>query len=355
MTKARKLRSRKAGLPPGSLVHIGEVKTATPTVTLIDYDTDKLSETTLPDISSLAARGKSHGIRWANFYGIKDPADLLAVARQFDLHPLVQEDILNNAQRQKIDAYDDYLYVVLHRYELGGRTLELVQDQISLIIGRQSLLSFQERPSRTFEPVRQSLRSERSSLRRSGVDMLAYSLLDAVVDSYFAIIEQLNEHAETLEQQILGRPKPSALQGIHQLKRCVSQLRRNLYPLREVVANLNRDSTGFFSADVRLYLRDVYDHIVHILESLEDLRELATGLLDVYLSTVSHRVNLEVRALTVVATVFMPATLIAGIFGMNFREMPWLADAGGFYYAIALMGLIAGCMLFIIWQRKRKN
>lgn len=352
MRKPKKLRSQKAGLPPGSLVHIGELKTPAPSLNLIDYDAAGYAEITPPEIAGLSRNNPDFRTRWANFYGPLNPEVLGAVGDTFGLHPLVQEDILNTAQRQKVDAYADYLYVVLHRYELNPDSLELSQDQISLVIGRDFLLTFQERQSRTFEPVRQRLRSDRANLRRFGVDMLAYSLLDAVVDSYFAVIEQLNDRAELLESQILGRPKPSALEGIHQLKRCVSQLRRNLHPLREVVGSLYRDSVDFFTAETQLYLRDVYDHTVHIIESLEDLRDLSTSLLDVYLSTVSHRVNLQVRTLTLIATTFMPASLIAGIFGMNFKWMPWLDLPTGFVYALALMGLIASLMLIAIWRRK---
>ena len=166
------------------------------------------------------------------------------------------------------------------------------------------------------------------------------------------VIEQLDEQADSLESQLLHKPRPQTLKRIHQLKRCVSQLRRNLHPLREVLGNLHRDADDFFGAEIQLYLRDVYDHTVHILESLEDLRDQATVLLDVYLSTVSHRVNLEVRALSVVATIFMPATLIAGVFGMNFKLMPWLEEASGFSYALGLMGCIAVVMLALFWRRK---
>lgn len=352
MSKPRKLRSRKAGLPPGSLVHIGEIKTSTPGFSVIDFDESGLRESPLPDTAGLAAQPREYGTRWANVYGAHAPGDLAAIGRIYGLHPLVLEDILNTDQRQKIDAYEDYLYLVLHRYELTTGPLELNQDQISLVIGRDYVLTFQERQSKTFEPVRQRLRAEHTGLRKGGVDTLAYSLIDSVVDSYFGIIEQLNDYAESLESDILGHPKPAALEGIHQFKRCVSQLRRNLSPLREILGTLHRDAGDFFRTELQLYLRDVYDHTVHILESLEDLRDLASGLLDVYLSTVSHRVNLEVRTLTVVATIFMPATLIAGVFGMNFREMPWLGDTAGFSYALGLMGLIAALMLFLFWRRK---
>lgn len=352
MSRPRKLRSRKAGLPPGSLVHIGEIKTASASLSLFDFDANGYVEHSPSDITDLSRRGADFAIRWANFYGLSSPETLSSVGRVFGLHPLAQEDILNTAQRQKIDAYEDHVYIVLHRYDLNPQSLGLALDQISLVIGRDFLLTFQERPSKTWEPVRQRLRSERSTLRRSGVDMLAYSLLDAVVDSYFGVIEQLNEDAEILERRIMGHPGPRDLERIHQLKRCVSILRRDLHPLRDVLGILYRDNIDFFSTGTQLYLRDVHDHALHIIESLDDLRDLSTSLLDVYLSTVSHRVNLQVRALTMVATVFMPASLIAGIFGMNFQVMPWLELSDGFYYALALMGLVANFMLAIIWWRK---
>lgn len=352
MSKPRKLRSRKAGLPPGSLVHIGDVKTEQPIYTLLDFDKDTCLEKTLESVEELARHSPPRTTRWANIYGIHEPASLAATGNLFGLHPLVQEDILNTSQRQKVDSYDSYLYIVLHRYELKDKPLELQQDQISLVVGRDFLLSFQERPSKTFEPVRQRLRTERNALRSGGAGMLAYSLIDAVVDSYFSLIEQLSEHAEQLESEILHQAKPSTLEGIHQLKRCISGLRRDLYPLREVLSALHRDAGGFFGNDIQIYLRDVYDHSVHIIESLEDLRDLATGLLDVYLSTVSHRVNLEVRTLTVAATIFMPATLIAGIFGMNFHVMPWLDNPDGFQLALTLMALIATIMVLLFWRRR---
>jgi magnesium transporter len=352
MKTPKKLRSRKAGLPPGSLVHIGEKKAETASFSVIDFDGRGFFEATLHSPSELSSQPRNFAIRWANVYGAQSPADLAVIGSIFGLHPLVQEDILNNAQRQKIEAYEDYLYLVLHRYELKAGRLDIGQDQISLVIGRDYLLSFQEQQSKTFEPIRQRLRTEHASIRKGGTDMLAYSLIDSVVDSYFSVIEQLYEHAEKLEDDILGHPAPATLEGIHQFKRSVSYLRRNLHPLRELLGGMNRDAGTFFRPEMQPYLRDVYDHTVHILESLEDLRDLATGLLDVYLTTVSHRVNLEVRTLTVVATIFMPATLIAGIFGMNFHFMPGQESPNGFAYALGLMGLIACTMLLLFWRRK---
>ncbi len=352
MRKPKKPRSRKAGLPPGSLVHIGEIKTATPGISVLDFGPAALSEAGMPDAAALVAYRRENSTLWGNVYGLQDAADLAAIGAAFQWHPLVLEDILNNNQRQKIDAYDNYLYVVLHRYEVTSEPLDVVQDQISLVIGPDYLLSFQERPSQTFEPVRQRLRSDRGNLRAAASDMLAYSLIDALVDSYFAVIEQLDEYSENLEADILERAGPQVPEKIHQFKRCVSQLRRNVYPLRELLGSLHREHAHFFGPEIQIYLRDVYDHTVHIVESLDDLRELATGLLDIHLSTVSNRVNLEVRALTVVATIFMPATLLAGIFGMNFHFMPWLERPAGFYYVTGLMLAIAAVMLVLFWRRR---
>lgn len=352
MKEPRKRRSRKAGLPPGSPVHIGEVRTIRSSISLMDFGPAGCVETELPDTNALAAYSRKHDVLWANVCGVHNAELLGEIGKVFGLHPLVVEDIVNTDQRQKVEGYGNYLYLVLHRYQFDGRQQDLAQEQISLVIGRDFVLSIHESLADTFGTVRERLRTDRGGVRHGGADTLAYSLLDAIVDGYFSIVEELGDRADRLEGQILSRPKPPTLQGIHQLKRDLSRLRRNVYPLREVLASLHREVGDFFRPEVQLYLRDVYDHTVHVLESIEDLRDLATGLLDVYLSTASHRLNLEVRTLTVVTTVFMPATLIAGIFGMNFRQMPWLDLPAGFDYSMTLMGMVAFLMLLLFWWRR---
>lgn len=348
----KKLRSQKSGLPPGALVHIGEIKTQAPVLSLIDFNGEVCVEKELTDLGALTNPPPAGGVRWLNVHGLQEAVLLGEIGKHFGLHPLVTEDILNTDQRAKVDDYDDYLFIVVHLYDMGRQHDDLSVDQISLVVARDFVLSFQERPSGTFSPIRQRLRLERSQLRRQGSDYLAYSLLDAVVDSYFGVIERLAERAEALEEEILKRPKPTTLQGIHELKRQVMQLRRTLWPLRETLNAVLRGQNDFFRPETQVYLRDVYDHAVHVLESLDDLRELLTGLLDIYLTTLSNRVNLEVRRLTVITTIFMPATLIAGVFGMNFRSMPWLEDATGFWQAITLMGGVALTMTVIFWFRR---
>lgn len=352
MPRKKKLRSSKAGLPPGALVHIGEVKTAAPSLTLLAYGTDKLVERELPELAALDAEDTALPVRWLNIYGLHDPALLAAIGKRFHLHPLVLEDILNTDQRPKVDAYDDYLYVVAQVYDATRLRNDLATDQISMVIGHDFVLTFQERRTGTFEPIRQRLRAEKSPVRREGCDYLAYALLDNVVDGYFSIIERLGDQCEELEEEILGMPKRGALQKAHALKRELSHLRRSIWPLREVMSSLQRNHAEFFGSETRLYLRDIYDHTVHLLEQLEDLRDLLTGLLDIYLSSVSNRVNMEVRALTVVTTMFMPAALVTGIFGMNFRTMPLLESPDGFWLALSTMGGVALLMLALFWRRR---
>jgi magnesium transporter len=263
---------------------------------------------------------------------------------------LVLEDILNTNQRPKIDDYGDYLFLVARFFEIDGD--EINSDQVSLVLGRNFVLTFQERPSGRFDPVRERLRQDRGQTRKLGADYLAYSLLDVIVDRYFTILESIGERTEELEDTMLARPQPGTLHAVHQLKRETLTLRRSIWPLREVINNLTRADDRFFRPETRPYLRDVYDHTVHAIESLEATRDVISGMLDIYLSAVSNRVNQEVRALTVVAIIFMPATLISGIFGMNFRFMPLLDLPFGFLVAIGMMATVAATLSIVFWRRR---
>lgn len=352
MANGRKRRSQKSGLPPGSLVHIGDIKTEETSLILTRLGSDGIEERALTSIADIPPADACFPVRWLNVYGVHDTAVMAAIGKHFGLHPLVIEDILATDQRPKVDAFDAYLYVVGRIYDSGRSRSDLSLDQISLIIGRDFLLTFQERRSGTFDPIRQRLRAESVSGRRQASDYLAYSLLDAIVDGYFCAVERLGDKCEALEEEILGRPRKNALQKTHALKREISLLRRTIWPMRELIGSLQRNHASFFSEETRLYLRDVYDHTVHLLEQLEDLRELLTGLLDIYLSSVSNRVNLEVRTLTLLTTVFMPAALIAGIFGMNFRSMPLLDHPDGFWTALSIMGAVAVLLFAVFWSRK---
>lgn len=352
MSKNRRNRAKKVGLPAGTLLHVGEVKTAHPALTLFRYDNATLTETGSASLSALDLSPPQNGTLWLNVHGLNDPGLMAEIGRHFGLHPLVLEDILHTNQRPKLDSYPDYLFIVTRFFGYAPEQMAIGSEQISIILGRNFVLTFQERPTGSFDPIRERLRANRANLREAGADHLAYALLDIVVDRYFIVLEQIGDDCDTLEEELLRKPNATMLQGIHKLKRETMELRRAVWPLREVINSLIRNDGHFFEHDTVLYLRDVYDHTVHFIESLEALRDLLAGMLDIYLSSISNRVNMELRALTVVAMLFMPATLIAGIFGMNFRVMPWLQEAHGFWFAIGLMAGIAALMGLIFWRRQ---
>lgn len=351
-TPSKPLRSRKVGLPAGTLVHIGERKTERAAITLVEYGTDGLEETCCVDPSACSVRRSDFPRLWLNVHGLHEPEVVREIGRRFQLHPLALEDILNTDQRPKVDDYGDYLFLVARFSDVDAATRTLATEQVSFILGRDFLLTFQERPTGSFDPVREWLRSDKARIRQQGTDYLAYALLDVLVDRYFGVLEQIGERTEQLEEDLLIRPDAGHLHALHTLKRETLALRRAIWPLREVINTLVRNEGRFFAAETQPYLRDIYDHTVHLIESLEAIRDLIAGMLDIYLSSISNRVNQEVRTLTVFALIFMPATLISGIFGMNFKAMPLLEAPYGFLFAIGLMLGVAATLGIVFWRRR---
>ena len=352
MKRTRRTRSKKVGLPPGALVPFGEVKTAQSAIDLFRYDSVQLSEHTANALAGLDLSTSVDGTLWLNIYGLHDAGLMAEIGSAFNLHPLVLEDILNTDQRPKLDSFDDYLFFVTRFFSYDKSTMQIGSEQVSMILGHNFVLTFQERPTGSFDPIRERLRTNKGHIRKAGADYLAYALLDVIVDRYFIVLEQIGDDCDTLEEELLRKPTSTVLQGIHKLKRETMELRRAVWPLREVVNSLIRNESDFFQHDTVLYLRDVYDHTVHFIESLESLRDLLAGMLDIYVSSISNRVNMEVRALTVVAMLFMPATLMAGIFGMNFKVMPLLQDADGFWIAMGMIATVDIIMGLIFWRRQ---
>jgi len=355
LLRRKKHRANKIGLPPGALVYVGDAvakQLDKPKISKIIYDSNGLEECEL-DISDLSnlTRDDTKNI-WLNVHGVHDAALIKQIGELFHLHPLVLEDILNTEQRPKIDEFDTYIFLETRLFYYHAESMSTSSEQISLVLGHNFLLTFQERSTGAFEPIRERLRATRAPIRELGVDYLAYALLDSVVDRYFSVLEEVGEASETLEEALLNNPSNAELHSIHQLKHSSIELRRAVWPLREVINSLTRNEKGFFKPTTMPYLRDVYDHTVNFIESLESIRDTLSGMMDIYMASVSQRVNLELRALTVVAMLFMPATLIAGIFGMNFNYMPWINDHNGFWWALAIMAGIALLMILIFWRRQ---
>jgi magnesium transporter len=290
-------------------------------------------------------------VSWINADGVHDVKLVEALGHGLGLHPLVMEDILNTDQRPKVEAYGDYLYIVIKMLHFDGETREIRPEQVSLILGRHFVLSLQERPEDVFEGVRQRLRSGRR-IRLMGADYLAYSLLDAIVDNYFFLLEKFGDQVELLEEELITSPTPATLSQIHHFKREMLLLRKAVWPLREVLSSLTRDDNPLISAETRLFLRDVHDHTIHVIDNIETLRDLLAGMIDIYLSSVSNRMNEIMKVLTIMATIFIPLTFIAGVYGMNFEYMPELHWRWAYPLVLLVMiGSACGLLLFFRFRK----
>ena len=270
----------------------------------------------------------------------------------FHLHSLTLEDIVNTGQSPKIEDYDDYLFIVLKMLYYHESKNEIEVEQVSLCLGPNFVLSFQEEKGRdVFNPVRERIRNGKGRVKKMGADYLAYSLIDSVVDSYFLILEKLGERIETLEELVVSEPSQTVLHDIHALKREMIFLRRSVWPLREVVSNLERGESPLIQESMHIYYRDVYDHTIRIIETIESFRDLLSGILDIYLSSISNRTNAVMKVLTIIATIFMPLTFLAGLYGMNFEYMPELKQHWG-YPALLLFMAFIGISMLIYFKRK---
>lgn len=343
-------RSKKTGLPPGTLVHIGERRTEKVTFTVFRYGAAGCEELQ-PHQANQLAPPDDESVVWINVSGVHNVEVLEAIGKQFVLHPLLLEDIANTDQRPKLDDYETYFFLVIKMMSLTDRK-EIAVEQVSLVLGRNYVLSFQENGTDVFQPVRERLRGGKGRLRQSGADYLLYALVDAIVDQYFAVLEFMGEKIELLQQTVVADPKPETLNEIHGLKRQLLFVRRAVWPLRDVMNNLSRSDCPFLQEATKLFFRDVYDHVVQIVDTIETLREMVSASLDIYLSSVSYRLNAVMRVLTVITTIFMPLSFIASIYGMNFEHMPELKSTWG--YPIVLVAMtVVGLGMLVLFRNKR--
>jgi magnesium transporter len=348
--------SRKAGLIPGTLVHVGDLDQHPVRITLIDYDADHVTERELTLADDCQECKDGNTVTWINVEGVHDPAVIERIGSVFGLHPLVMEDVMNTEQRPKLEDYGEYLYIVVRMlYERPGDdedTMEIDSEQVSLIVGPNVLFTFLEDPGDVFDPVRKRIRENRGRVRKNGADYLAYALIDVIVDNYFAVLERFGDLTEDLEQDVMGSPTTETLQSIQHMKRAMIQVRRAIWPLRDVVSVLLRGDSPLIKKTTAVYLRDVYDHVVRVVDIVETHREMLAGLMDIYLSNVSNRMNQVMKVLTVIATIFIPLTFIAGVYGMNFTNIPELHWRYGYWYAWCVM-LVVGLVMLLYFRRKK--
>jgi magnesium transporter len=343
-------RSRKTGLPPGTLVHIGERKSEKVTISLFRYRGEGCEELQVEQADRLAPPA-DESVIWINVGGVHHVDVLETLGKQFSLHPLLLEDVANTDQRPKLDDYEEYLFLVIKMLSLTERK-EIAVEQVSLVLGRNYVISFQENGSDVFQPVRERLRGGKGRLRQSESDYLLYALVDAIVDQYFAVLELMGERLEAVQQTVVDDPKPDTLNHIHALKRQLLFLRRAVWPLRDVMNNLSRSDCRFLHEPTKVFFRDVYDHVVQIVDTIETLREMVSASLDIYLSSVSYRLNAVMRVLTVITTIFMPLSFIASIYGMNFEYMPELKSPWGYPMVLGVMAAV-GVGMLVLFRKKR--
>lgn len=345
--------SGKVGLPPGTPVYIGDRQDQPVCLTLISYNENTVSERTLPAVVDAFGAITPATVSWLNIDELSDVETIETLCKRFTIHPLVIEDIVHTAQRPKTDIYDHYIFIVLRMLRYDNQQQIVTSEQVSFILGDHFLFTFQERVGDVFEQIRQRLRTGKGRIRRMGPDYLAYTLMDSIVDSYFLILEAVGERIEALEDELLNGPDKKTLSRIHQLKNELMTLRRSVWPLRELINSLERGESTLVKPDTRVFLRDIYDHTIQVVETLEGYRDIVSGMIDIYLSSASNRTNEIMKVLTIMASIFIPLSFIAGVFGMNFEHMPELrwrwAYPFGFWTLIVL--LIGG----MLWYFKRKK
>lgn len=355
--RLQRFRRKRPGEAPGTVVHTGERVEDRVHITVIDYDEDQSQHRVVDDIEEVFEFRDTASVTWVNVDGLHDTEVLERLGDHFGLHPLILEDIADTNQRPKVEVHEDYVYLVVkmlyHREDLD----RFHAEQVSLVVGDNFVFSFQEQEGDIFDPVRERIEAGRGRIRRGGSGYLAYALIDTIVDHYFVMLEVLGDDMEDLEGRVVEEPEPETVQDIHRMKRELLFLRKSVWPLREVLNALMRHEEAPFDEDVQPYLRDVYDHTIHVIDTMETLREMVSGMLDIYLSSVNNRMSEVMKVLTIIATIFIPLTFVAGIYGMNFDpeasplNMPELAWGWG--YPATLLGMLAISIVMLIYFRRK--
>ncbi len=341
--------SKKSGKPPGTLVFVGKRKQETVKMHVTDYTPTKITERDAKKVEECFPYMKKPTTTWINVTGVHDTEIIERLGKCFGLHPLTMEDILNTGQRPKVEEFDKYLFIVLKMIRMESSEVEI--EQLSIVLGRGFVISFQEREGDVFNQIRERINKKGSRFRKLGNDYLAYALMDAVVDNYFSVLENIGERIESMEEKLIGNPDPKTLNEIHKLKRELIFLRKSVWPLREVISTIQRGDSRLFGKKTQMYLRDVYDHTIQVIDTIETYRDMVSGMLDIYLSSVSNRMNEVMKVLTIFASIFIPLTFVAGLYGMNFKYMPELDWEFG-YPMVWLVIILMSSTMLIYFRRK---
>lgn len=354
MSKRYKIQNKNLGTSPGTLTYIGKEVNFDTKIIWTSYNFEKYEVNEVSDIEHFNVELTEEETYWMNVDGIHEPQMIASIGDLFDLHPLMLEDILNTQQKPKFEYYnEEQLFVTFKMIEYNPYTREAEIEHLSLVLGEGYLISFQEERSKDiFEPILLRIKVSAGKTRKNGADYLLYSLIDLVVDNYYSVLDKFSENMEQLEEDIIKNPNPKSLNELYSLKRELTLIRKAIFPLREMLASLIREEAPLITSNTSLYLRDALDHVMQVIETIDSYRDLGASLMDLYLSQVSNKMNNVMKVLTVISVIFMPLTFVAGIYGMNFDNMPELHWKYGYYAIWLIMIFLVITMLF--WF-KRKN
>jgi magnesium transporter len=329
------------GEAPGVLRVRKETPKEAPIITLIEYDAEFLEERVVSDSRELLSHLNNERVTWINIDGLGDVEILRMLGERFNLHPLALEDVLDTSQRPKVEQYGDYLFIVAQMLYLDQERV-MCAEQVSMFLGKTFLITLQEEAEfDVFEPVRARIRAAGGQMRKSRSDYLAYALLDSIIDHYYPVLELVGKKIDQIEDNLVDNPLARSVGGMQEDKRMLTQIRRLVWPLRDVVNSLLHDETGFVRSGTKIFLRDCYDHTVQLMDLVESYRDVLSGLMEITISSIGLRTNEIMRVLTVITSIFIPLTFIAGVYGMNFAHMPELAQPHGYFVCLLVMLLVA--------------
>lgn len=352
MARYIKKNRKKVGESPGSLIHIGDYSSEKIELTLIEYNKEFYERKELNKIEECFQRKDASTIKWVNIEGVHDVSIIEKIGKQFSFHPLMLEDILNTNQRPKMDDYEDYILVVLKMIYYNEEKREVVTEQVSLVLVDNYVFCFQEFKGDVFDGIRERISTAKGNIRKLGADYLMYAIIDSIVDSYFIILEKLGDNAEEIEHKLMEEPEKEILQNIYNTKRELIYLNNSVWPLREVIGNLTRTDSKLIGENTQLYLNDIHDHIMQIVDVIDSYRDIMSGMLDTYLSSISNRTNDVMKTLTIFSSIFIPLTFLAGIYGMNFKYFPELGIPWA-YPAFWVITVVMIILMLLYFRRKR--
>lgn len=343
--------SKKAGLAPGTIIHTGQNNKLPVLINLTIYNEEKIVQKAIEKIEEIPVFKKEF-VNWLDVQGVHDSKLLEELGRKFGLHPLLLEDVANTIQRPKFESFAQHDFVVISNLYYDENANEVKSEQVTFVLGDEYVLSFQEKQGNLFKPIFLRIQTSKGKIRKQPPDFLLYSLMDLIVDNYFVVLEKLGEKIEELDEELTSTPTQETMRTLHKLKREIIYVRKAVWPFREVIRSLQVEDHPLVEEETQVYLRDLHDHVMQVIDVTETYRDLLAEMLDVYLSTISNRLNEVMKVLTIISTIFIPITFIASVYGMNFKYMPELDDPMGYWYALIIMMVVVAIMLLYFKRRK---